>query len=74
MGGGETNFLGNNGRIYPNGPQRRDFNFTWNVGVNYTMNQHFKATLAYDSMRNWSNFSAAEFPSDSLTLTLTSRW
>jgi hypothetical protein len=74
VGGGETNFLGNNGRIYPNGPQRRDYNFTWNVGVNYTMNQHFKATLAYDSIRNWSNLSIAEFPRDILTLTLTSRW
>jgi hypothetical protein len=74
IGGGETDFLGDNGRVYPHGPQRRDLDFTWNVGLNFTLNQHFKATLSYDSIRNWSNLSIAEFPRELVNLTLTSRW
>jgi hypothetical protein len=74
VGGGETTFFGDLGRIYPGGPERQDYTFNYNVGVNYTLNQHFKASLEYIYMRNWSNLSIADFPRDTTTLTLTSRW
>ena len=68
IGYGESKFLG------VAGAGRRDYNFSWNAGVNYTPSEHFKVSLAYSYFQNWSNRTASNFARDSVTLTLTSRW
>jgi len=74
VGGGETRFLGVNGEVTTGGPQRLDYNLTWSVGLAYTLNEHFKATLTYTYVRNWSNLNIADFPGNTLSLNLSSRW
>ncbi|MFA6286078.1 MAG: outer membrane beta-barrel protein [Opitutaceae bacterium] len=68
IGGGENDFL--------NGPVtgRRDYYFTWNAGVNYSLNDHFKASLAYSYYQSWSNRAAGNYDRDSYTLNLSTRW
>lgn len=68
IGGGYSEFL--------NGVDtgREDYYFTWNVGVNYSMNDHFKASLTYSYFQNWSNRSFSSFERNSLSLFLSSRW
>jgi hypothetical protein len=53
---------------------RDDYYFTWSVGVNYTLNDHFKASLTYSYFQNWSNRSLSTFDRNSITLFLSSRW
>lgn len=53
---------------------REDYYFTWNAGVSYTMNDHFKASLTYSYFQNWSNRSGSDFDRHSVSLNLTSRW
>lgn len=68
IGGGYSEFL--NG--VDNG--REDYYFTWSTGVNYTLNDHFKASLTYSYFQNWSNRSISNFERNSITLFLSSRW
>lgn len=53
---------------------REDYYFTWSAGVNYTFNDHFKASLTYSYFQNWSNRSFSSFERNSLSLFLSSRW
>lgn len=53
---------------------RNDHYFTWSAGVNYSLNEHFKASLTYSYFQNWSNRTISNFERNSLTLTLSSRW
>lgn len=66
--GGINRFLG------VTGAGRRDRNLGWGLGANWTYSDRFKATLAYDWFRNWSNVSRADFIRTGVTLTVTSRW
>ena len=53
---------------------RRDHYFTWSTGINYSLNDHFKASLTYSYFQNWSNRTNSTFERNSLTLTLSTRW
>ncbi len=68
LGGGINKFLG------LAGGGRCDYDLTWGAGLNWTYNDHFKASLAYDWFRNWSNLARADFVRSTVNLTLTSRW
>lgn len=74
VGGGESRFLGPLGLIPSTDIQRRDYYFTWNASVSYSLNQHLHATLTYGFFKNWSNLGLATFDRNSLTLMLSSRW
>jgi hypothetical protein len=68
IGGGYSEFL--------NGVDsgREDYYFTWSAGINYNLNDHFKASLTYSYFRNWSNRTNSDFERNSLTLNLRTRW
>ncbi|MDF3059595.1 MAG: hypothetical protein K0R17_3810 [Rariglobus sp.] len=68
FGAGQSDFL--------NGTDsgRHDYYFTWSTGVNYSLNDHFKASLTYSYFQNWSNRAASTFDRHSITLNITSRW
>jgi hypothetical protein len=68
VGAGTTSYLSG----IANG--RRDQFATWNMGVNYTMNEHFKASLTYSYLQNWSNRSIANYDRSSISLYLSTRW
>jgi hypothetical protein len=68
LGGGHSEFLNGMDR------GREDYYFTWSAGVNYSMNDHFKASLTYSYFQNWSNRSASSFDRHSITLNVSSRW
>ncbi len=68
IGYGENRFLGSAGG------GRRDRYFTWNAGVSYTLNEHFKASLIYSYYRNWSNVAFADFQRNSFSLNLSARF
>lgn len=53
---------------------RTDHYFTWSAGVNYSLNEHFKASLTYSYFQNWSTREASNFDRNSITLNLSSRW
>ncbi|MCX6955441.1 MAG: hypothetical protein NTV51_25100 [Verrucomicrobia bacterium] len=46
----------------------------WNAALNYTLNEHFRASLTYAWFKNWSTVSFADFVRDTWGLTVTSRW
>lgn len=78
---GRTRFLGEAGRIHIEenpvlilGPHRQDDFFSWSAGLNYSMNEHFKAALNYAWFQNWSNAADADFVRQSWTLSLSTRW
>jgi len=68
IGGGENDFL--------NGPVagRQDYYFTWSTGVNYNLNDHFKASLTYSYYKSWSNRAAGNYDRDTISLYLSTRW
>jgi uncharacterized protein (PEP-CTERM system associated) len=68
VGAGESAFL--------NGvdPGRLDNHLSWNAGIGYSLNEHFKASLAYSHFLNWSNRTGANFERDTITLSLSTRW
>ena len=68
VGGGRSRFLG------AAGAGRRDEDFTFGGGVNYTMRQHLTASLAYQYFQNWSTLSYSDFDRNTVTLSLSSRW
>ena len=53
---------------------REDYYVTWNAGLNYSINEHFKASLTYSYFHNWSNRSASNYDRNSISLNLSSRW
>jgi outer membrane receptor protein involved in Fe transport len=67
-GVGYTRFLG------LLGDGRRDTYFTWNTGVAYTLNDHFKATLSYVHFKNWSTLAFSDYTRNTISLNLSSRW
>jgi opacity protein-like surface antigen len=67
-GVGRTRFLG------ALGAGRRDTYLTWNAGVAYTLNDHFKATLGYTWFQNWSTLAFSDYTRDTISLNLSSRW
>lgn len=56
------------------GSGRDDTYFSAGVSVDYTMNDHFKASLGYNYLENWSSLSFADYERNSISLTLRSRW
>ncbi|MBW8781476.1 MAG: outer membrane beta-barrel protein [Verrucomicrobia bacterium] len=68
IGGGESKFLSGTDT------GRQDYYFTWNAGVGYNLNEHFKASLTYAFYESWSNRSASNYDRNSLTLNLSTRW
>lgn len=67
-GAGQSDFL--------NGvdTDRQDYFFSWTTGANYTLNEHFKASLSHTYFQNSSNRSDSSFERNTITLNLTSRW
>lgn len=74
VGGGETRYLGPFGLIGNTGIERRDYDFTWNAGASYSLNEHLHIDFIYTYLRNWSNLALADFTANSWTLTLSTRW
>lgn len=78
---GRSRFLGDGGRIVLAvgpppvlGASREDDYIGLNAGLNYTLNSHLSASLAYAWFRNWSTLSIADFDRGSWTLGASSRW
>lgn len=78
---GDNAFLGEGGRVVllvgpPRvlGPQRHDDFLTASATLNYSHNEHFKASLSYSWFKNWSTLSYADFVRSSITLTFSTRW
>jgi hypothetical protein len=78
---GDSKFLGEKGRIILAlgppallGPNRHDNYATWNVGVNYSLNEHFKASLNYTWFKNWSTVAFADFDRSNWSASFSSRW
>lgn len=67
-GVGRSRFLGEAGG------GRRDTYLTWNTGVVYTLNDHFKATLGFSWFENWSTFEYSDYTRNTISLNLSSRW
>ncbi|HTJ79279.1 MAG TPA: outer membrane beta-barrel protein [Rariglobus sp.] len=68
IGGGESEFISGAST------GRQDYYFTWSAGVNYSLNEHFKASLTYSFFKNWSSQSLGNYARDSISLTLSTRW
>ncbi len=56
------------------GAGRRDQYFTWNAGMSYTLNSHFKASLSYSYYQNWSTLDFSDFTRNSVNLNLSSKF
>ena len=67
-GVGRSRFLG------ARGDGRSDTYFTYNAGVAYTLNDHFKATLSYVHFQNWSTLAFSDYTRRTISLNLSSRW
>jgi hypothetical protein len=68
IGGGYNRFIG------AVAAGRRDTYFTWNTGVNYTINDHFTTSLTYTYYQNWSTASFSDFIRNTITLALNMRF
>ncbi len=68
IGGGHLRYLG----AASNG--RQDTYFTFNAGINYTMNDHLKVTLSGMYYKNWSKFDQADYVRRTISLIVSSRW
>jgi len=53
---------------------RNDTYFTAGISLEYSMNDHFKASLGYNYLENWSSLSFADYKRNSVSLSLRSRW
>jgi hypothetical protein len=58
----------------PSSDGRIDTFFSSHFGLNYSLNDHFKASLTESFSTNWSTNSYADFSRNSTTLSLSSRW
>jgi len=68
IGGGYNRFIG------ATAAGRRDSYFTWNAGVNYTINDHFTTALSYTYYENWSTASFSDFIRHTTSLSLSMRF
>lgn len=68
VGGGINEFLG------ALGAGREDTFFTYNVALNYTMNERFRCSLGYTYLHNWSTVATSDFERHSVSLNVTSRF
>ncbi|MSU48331.1 MAG: hypothetical protein EXS37_04435 [Opitutus sp.] len=78
---GDSRFLGDGGRVVLNpgppavlGARRHDDFITWSASINYSMNEHFKASLTYSWFKNWSTIAFGDFVRSSWSLSGSSRW
>jgi hypothetical protein len=71
FGGGGVGYLRYLGAL-SNG--RRDTYITGNLGVNYTLNDHFKITLTGLWYKNWSKLDQADYIRRTISLLVSSRW
>ena len=78
---GDSRFLGEKGRVVVTagppavlGANRHDTFFSWNAGLNYSMNEHFKANLTYSWFENWSTLHFADFVRNNWSAGVSSRW
>jgi hypothetical protein len=53
---------------------RTDTYLSAGVALEYSMNDHFKASLGYNYLENWSSLSFADYKRNSISLSLRSRW
>ncbi len=72
--GGLVSIDRNNDGVVEEIIRRRDRSFTWGAGLNYTMSEHFKASLNYNYSRNSSNVDFSSFDRSGYSLTLSTRW
>ncbi len=56
------------------GDGRNDTFFSYAITLNYSLNDHLKASLSESISTNWSTSSYADFSRNSVTLGLSSRW
>lgn len=68
LGAGKTDFLSGAAA------GRKDYYYTWSVGLAYSLNEHFKAALTYSYTNNWSNQGIGNFERNAITLNLSTRW
>jgi outer membrane receptor protein involved in Fe transport len=80
-GYGDNRFLGQGSRAILDpgpppvlGPERRDSYITWNVAMNYSMNEHLKMAASYSWFQNFSSSEFADFVRSGYSLTVSSRW
>ena len=64
----------NNRFLGPSSDGRVDTFFSANLGLNYSFNDHLKATLSESYSTNWSTSPFADFSRNSVSLGLSSRW
>jgi len=75
IGGGESDFLGPLGLLAGTNVERRDYYITWNASISYAwFGARLGSSLSYAHFHNWSNLGLASFSSDSLSLSLSTRW
>jgi hypothetical protein len=53
---------------------RHDTYLTFDAGVNYTLNEHFKITLSGMEYTNWSTYDRADYKRHTISLIVSSRW
>lgn len=68
VGCGQIKFLDGDGA------GRTDHYFNYSFSLNYSMNEHLKASLTYAFFQNFSNLAFSDFIRHSITLSLSSRW
>jgi hypothetical protein len=80
LGGGDSRFLGQNGRVILSlgppevfGPNRHDTFFHWEAGIGYARSEHMKLSFNYSWFKNWSTTAFADFVRASWNLNLNSR-
>lgn len=78
---GRSRFLGEKGRLVLAigpppvlGPSRVDTYASWDAGLHYSLNEHFKVALSYVWFQNWSTSSYADFVRSSWSASVSSRW
>jgi hypothetical protein len=64
----------NNRFLGLSGDGRVDTYFSSHIGLNYSLNEHLKATLGESYSINWSTLPYADFSRNSVSLSVSSRW
>ncbi|HTQ29748.1 MAG TPA: outer membrane beta-barrel protein [Opitutaceae bacterium] len=68
INGGHTRFLGTSGG------GRRDTDFGWNAGVDYSITDNLKVSTSYTYYENWSTLSFSDFIRHTLSVTVSVRF
>jgi hypothetical protein len=74
LNAGQNKFIGVQGRLSADGPQRVDTFESAGVSYFYNFNEHLRFVLSYMYYRNRSNLAYADFPRQQVNLTVNSRW